>query len=809
MSIRRLVRGDAIAAVFTLATVAIASVVAGLGAVLAAQVVTSSTALLDEGRAPDLAQMHAGEVDPDAIAQFAATDPSVTGFELAELVAIDSAALQLTPGAIEAASTIEYFAVSQSETMNHLLDADGGLAEVSPGGIGIPIDLALERGIELGDTIAIGQAPADSTPSAPATFTVESLIRDPTMNGSLSSSRRLLVDEADLPAIREAGTGSEWLIQFDLTDPAEATAVTDRYYAANLPANGPALDLASFRLLAGLTDGLVAAAVLVVAALLAAIAALTLSIAVRTSVSAQLRQIGMLRAIGLPRSRIRGITLGGQLAVIAAGAGVGGGAALALAPLATAAIRMRLGGDVTPLAAVGVVAVALATIAVGWLIAWMALLPAMRRSPSEVMRQIEPAGRLRGPRRQAGRARATRAAAPSRGAHAWWLLARLALRRTRGDSVALGSVLAAALLMTVLPVSLHATITSPSFPAATGIAVSDLRIDLRTTDADAPGDITGTASSSAPGERRLDTLEAALGADDDIAATTTLRSVRVPALQADGTWGGLNVEAGDHTAFPLQYHAGSPPTAEHELALSELSAAELEAGVGDAVTLDLAGDDVAYTVVGVYRDITSGGKTAKVAPDEALLAAGTPLWTVVLADLGEHADREAVIGRYAELAAPARVTDVDTATSDVFGGIIGAMRALSIITAAVAAGVVGLVTAMLVRLFLARSARTRAVSQAIGAPHSSARAAMLTRALIPGLAGVAAGAALGPVMAGALLSAAGAMVGASGLTLTISPVLGFVALPALLGGTAAAIAWFGTSRVPRARIARIVAGGDT
>src|SRR5690606_29809239 len=126
-------------------------------------------------------------------------------------------------------------------------------------------------------------------------------------------------------------------------------------------------------------------------------------------------------------------------------------------------------------------------------------------------------------------------------------------------------------------------------------------------------------------------------------------------------------------------------------------------------------------------------------------------WTVLLADVADHADRATVIGRYAGLAAPARVTDVEAATRDVFGGIVDAMRLLSVIAIAIAAGVVGLVTAMLVRLFLARAVRTRAVSQAIGAPPSSAKATMLARVLVPGLAGVAAGAALGPLLAAMLL----------------------------------------------------------
>lgn len=759
------------AALLVVIAVALAAAIGGIGAGIAAQLVSSTGALFDEGRAPDLVQMHAGDVDPAAIEAFAATQPAITDTSVRELVGIDATTLALTPGTNEADGAIEYFAVAQHERMDVLLDARGGPARVGPGEIGIPIDLASDRGIALGDRITIGSGDAAHE------FTVTTLMRDAIMNSSLASSRRLLVDAADLDALRASSTGSEWLIEFRLTEASLSPQVYDAYLAAGLPANGPQVDRGTFELMTGLTDGLVSAAVLVIAGLLALIAALILSITVRTAIAAERRQIGVLRAIGLPGRRLRRLVLGSHDVLLAVGAALGAIVALAAIPLATESVRHRLGGDVSAAALVAAVVLALLALGGGALLARGAIRPALRRPPLEVMRAARPPRRAA--HRRSGRIR------PS-----WLTLARAELVRAPADHLAVLGVLFATTLMAALPVSLAATLASPQFLSATGIAVSDVRIDLRQD--------SGQAA-------RLAGVEAAIAADPDIARSTTLQTVRLLAEAPGGTWTGINVESGDHTAFPLEYRDGRPPTAAGEIAVSELNAQDFEVAVGGALTLRMGDRDVAHTVVGVYRDVTNGGRTAK-----AVLPAGVgdPLWTVVLADVEPGVDVPSVVARYAQLAAPARVTDIAASRADLLGPLERTVGGLATGTVIAGGALVAVLTALLLRLILVRGGRRQAVMQAIGAPLPSLRAASLAQLLVPALAGVVLGAALGPGLTSGLLAAAGALFGASSLPLDAAPIATMLGIPALLAGIVAAVTWFGVQRLAPSRVAATVAGQD-
>ncbi|NLT25800.1 MAG: hypothetical protein GXX90_03965, partial [Microbacteriaceae bacterium] len=356
--------------------VALAASLAATGAAFAAQLLASNGALLAQADVPHLVQMHAGAIDRAAIDEFAEGAPDVVRGAAVELVALDSTRLALEPGTTEAAGAVEYSATASAPDADRLLGLDGEPAVIEPGGLGLPVGIALDRGLAVGDPIVIGEAE----------FTVTALIRDALMGSDLASSRRLLVAEADLDALRHGSGGSEWLIEFWLDDPALAPRVYDDYLAAGLPANGPMVDLTTFRLLNGLSDGLIAAAMLVVAGLLAGVAAMLLSIVVRTSISSAAPQIGVLRAIGLRGAPLHRLMLGRHFALILAGALVGALAAIALTPLATGSMRLRFGGEPSPLALVAALGIAAFVAIAGLALAVATLRPALRGSPLPAMR---------------------------------------------------------------------------------------------------------------------------------------------------------------------------------------------------------------------------------------------------------------------------------------------------------------------------------------------------------------------------------------------------------------------------------------
>ena len=132
-----------------------------------------------------------------------------------------------------------------------------------------------------------------------------------------------------------------------------------------------------------------------------------------------------------------------------------------------------------------------------------------------------------------------------------------------------------------------------------GIGDADIRIDLK-------------------GEDR-DEVEKYLSSSSHVSSYALYDTFRVN-VQVGDVSAAVPAESGDHGAFPLKYAEGRLPLRDDEAALSVLLAKDLGAGPGDTVLIE--GD--VYTVVGLYGDITNGGRTCKVA--------GSPLcdvmWTV-------------------------------------------------------------------------------------------------------------------------------------------------------------------------------------
>lgn len=760
-------RSSPFAALLVVGSVALATALAGAAAVLGAQLIASSGVLYDQQKVPHLVQMHAGDIDRPALDAFVAAHPEITEFTANESVGLDSDTLEFTPGTPVGAGIVEYTVMTQHQRMDVLTGLDGRPVVVRPGQIGVPVDIADRRGLTPGDPLRIGGHD----------YTVGPLFRDAIMGSDVTSSRRLLAAEADLPALRQSGTGTEWLLTFRLDDPGKAGQVHDAYLAAGLPAAGPAVDLTMFRLMNSIADGLSASAMLIVAGLLALIAALVLSITVRTAISAELTQVGVLRAIGLPRRALRGIVLTRHVLLVAVGAALGGLIALAAAPAVTNSIRTRMGGDLGALAVLAVAVVVAAALVGSLLIVHAVFRPALRRSPLDVMRgHLGPPGRAR-----------TRAASTQ---PSWWVLGRRQLGVARTDHLTLAALLFTALLVESLPVTLYTSLTAPNFPATTGIAPSDVRVDLRQDDTVSP---------------RLATLEDTLAGDQRISRVTTLTTTRVQVQDPDHAWTGINVESGDHEAFPLHYLQGRAPRTADEIALSELNATSFDAAPGSTISAKLGDREATLTITGVYRDITNGGRTAK---GHLPAGVGTPMWTVVLMDVTDPAQLPAVHDDYAALAAPARVTDAAAARQDIFGGMISASRTLAVAAAALAVGLVLVLSALILRLFLVRGQSRRAVAQSIGRPLADIRREFGVRLLLPATAGVLTGALLSPWLGAVLLSLAGRTLGSPSLPLTVNPWLTGLVLPVVLLATVAIVVRLGVTRVAPNNAARLVAGQD-
>jgi len=152
------------------------------------------------------------------------------------------------------------------------------------------------------------------------------------------------------------------------------------------------------------------------------------------------------------------------------------------------------------------------------------------------------------------------------------------------------------LFIIIVPVNLLNTLQSPRFIAYMGVGQSDIRMDLQ---------------QSGNTDQRFRSMITTLQKDQDIEKFSPLITSRFKVLGSDGVWENLNVETGDFSIFPLSYVDGAAPSSDHEIALSDLNAKELNKGVGDSLHLLAAGNETEMRISGIYQDVTNGGRTAK------------------------------------------------------------------------------------------------------------------------------------------------------------------------------------------------------
>ena len=213
-------------------------------------------------------------------------------------------------------------------------------------------------------------------------------------------------------------------------------------------------------------------------------------------------------------------------------------------------------------------------------------------------------------------------------------------------------------------------------------------------------------------------------------------TTRNDTLDKDGNTVSLYVENGDHTLLPLTYAEGRAPTDGDEIAMSLLALSQAGRQVGDILPVRV-GDGVRdLTIVGSYQDITNGGRTAKsLLPTDG----DTVMWYVLGVALAPGVDPGQKSAQYAEQMSPAKVSDIDQWRVQTLGPIAEQITVTALVSAAVALVLGALMTALFVRMLLARDAGSIAVQRAVGADDGGLRRQYLTRVLLVLLLGVVVG----------------------------------------------------------------------
>ncbi len=744
-----LARGRAVAAVLV-ALVASAATLASASASLIIDTVSAVDRLSERARVPDLVQMHTGEADSRAIAQWADSRADVEDYMVMRTLPVPRAQLSIG-GAVQAASYLEPAFVTAPERIDLLLDENGERVLPDPGQVYLPIHYKAAELAEAGDTVTV------DTGEWRIDLRVAGFLRDAQMNAAMVPSKRLVVNPEDFSSLDEHVAEPEYLIEFDLADGASAAAVSEEYKAAGLPSTGIAVTAAQIQLMNALSTMLIAAVALVVAGVLAAVAVLALRYTVLAALETDLPQVAVLKAIGAPQAGIRRLYLL-KYAVIAA---VGGGAGYALSHLLASSLEApttlylgtpptTVGGAVGPV----LVAAGLAAVVVGS--AWLVLRRLGRISAVEALRSGT-SGRAGRPRRRWRLSRARLL-----GPHAW-LGVREALRPA--NALLLG-VLALCAFTAVLPMNVSTTLADPRSATYLGVGQADLRVDARAGVAD------------------IEEIAQDFAADPRIAKQVVIMRRDYTMLNKDGAWASVLIDIGDHSAFPVNYMSGRAPLNDQEIALSHSQAAEAGATLGATVTVKGSEGERELAVVGVYQDITNNGLTAKAAFDDSTPA----LWQLMYADVASGEDAREVAQDLSREHPGAQVVEMVEYASQFFGATQSQVDVLAAMALVISLGLAFLITALYSVLVLARERGRIAVLRALGSTVRSVAGQYFTRFGVVAAIGVALGVAMAMTAGEWAVGLVLASRGAPDLHLLADPLLIGVVVPAaLLSATAMAV----------------------
>ena len=693
-------------------------------------------------------QMVSGDVDQKAIDEFSAKHELVQAQQTVELLGIDNSCLYYgdNPEAY-ADSVMENSFVTQSSTFDFLLDENNRPASIGPGQVGAPVYAVDAYGLAVGDKISIKDG------SFEMHFTVACFIRDSQMNASLVSSKRFLINEADYERLR-ANTGEpEYLIEFLLTDRSKTGEFDADYLAANLP-SGITITYSVLQLMNAMTGGL-SAVVLILAGLLLIVAALIcLRFTILATLEEEYREIGVMKAIGLAPSHIGKLYRAKYFVLGALSCAIGFLLSLAFSELFTQSVSLYMGK--AALSAWKLLLPLLGVLFVFALIAGFCSF-VLRR-----LRKVSVVDAIRGTNAAGAGNRRVLSLHKSRFPNVNILLGvRDAINRLRNYGTPL-VVFALCTFLIVVPVNFLNTLRSPEFIGYTGVGLCDVLITLR---------------HSENMEERYALVLETVAADEDVSLCAGRVTANYRTLTAGGKYENISIQSGDFSLFAIPYLEGGAPTTETEIALSLINAREYGKTVGDSMEVLVGDEPVRLTVCGIYQDLTNGGKSAQAhlpyQPDKVL-------WYTVVLDFTKTADIAQKTTGYSELFAPAKVTGIEGYRSQTFASTIEQLKAVTLAVSAFSLVVGAGVTALFLKLILAKDRRHIQIMKGLGFTSAHIRTQYLAAVALSLFAGLLLGTVAANTVGELLVGALMGTLGAGKISFVVSPLQAFVICPALL-----------------------------
>lgn len=706
--------------------------------------------LFETAKVPHFVQMHSGDFDRRMLKQWSVSNNLVADYQIVEMISIDGSALFLNRGSeSEENSIMDISFVRQNKSFDFLLDSENRIIELLPGEVAVPIYYAEHKNVEIGDLIRVRSEVKEES------YKVSALIRDAQMNPAIVHSKRFLLNDTDYNKMRQHFDEIEYLIEFRLSDTGYLDSFTNEYLSEGMPQQGPTVDYQLFKILNSLSDGIVAAVVIILSILLMLIAILCLRLTIITSIEEDYQEIGVMKALGMPQNRIKSIYLF-KYNIIGAAAVISG----YLVSLSTDRILMAnsmLYIGRAPKGLFLVVGPILSAASIFFFILFSIDFMLKRIRNISAARALQEGDKTEVPKRLS----VLRVSRCGNININFFLGIKDVIERFRIFSL-LTFIFFLSAFITILPVNFLSTISSPEFITYMGIGKSDIRIDLHQT--------TGI-------EERFEEMVTLIENDSDVTRYSPLVTSKFTVVDDTGQSESLMVETGDFSIFSLDYLNGRAPQNNDEIALSYLNSQELNKSIGDFLILQIEGNRQNMRVCGIYQDITNGGRTAK---------ASIPynrekvLWYTLSLNLKSEVSIPAKVHEYSDLFYPARVSDLESYKSQTLSNTISQFRKITIIAIVVGLSVAMLISYLFLQMIINRDSGRVGIMRSLGFSLSQLRTQYLTTTLVLLTFGIVTGTIFTNTAGQAFISFLVSFLGAAQIQFIINPLQSAVLLPILL-----------------------------
>ncbi|HKL13627.1 MAG TPA: ABC transporter permease [Halanaerobiales bacterium] len=709
--------------------------------------VNSLDYLFESSSAPHFTQSHSGQIDRNHINKWSEENKYVKDHQIGELLNISGSNIYINSDTAEKDSLIDNGFVKQNKNFDYLLNLDNEIIEVNQGEIAVPIHYQQRRDLNIGDNIVIGNE------QLKISFIITDFVRDVQMNPSIISSKRFVVSNEDFNNLKKNFGEIEYLISFQLNDLNNLQKFGNQYSNANLPQRGPTIDYDILRITNSLTDGLIAAVVILISLLLCIISLLCLRFVILLTLEEDYREIGVMKAIGILPSKIKKIYLLKYVILAVSASIMGFLFSLFINNLFTENIMIYIG--TAPLSFVELTLPFLASLIIAIIVIAFSFIVLRRFNKISAVEAIRMGS--------AGGSYANSS--------------KLALYKNKvfNSNIFLGLrdvvlrfktyiilfiVFVLATFIIIVPLNFLNTIQSPEFITYMGIGKSDIILDLRNTEQI---------------QERFNDLKTYIENDPEVTKYAAYITSKYDIINQEGLPESMFVETGDFTVFPIDYLEGKAPQEKDEMALSYLSADELDKKVGDNLQLVVNGKQRKMILTGIYQDITNGGKTAKanISPNYE-----TAAWYNINFNVNTSVDEK--VWEYKDRFQNVKVTGIEEYIDQTVVNTIEQLELLTVTAITIAILISILITSLFLKMLVAKDISQIAIMKSIGISLKDIKNQYITKALIILNLGIIIGTVIANILGEKLLSGLLSIVGASQIDFIINPIEAYILTPVIL-----------------------------